>query len=736
MKRFLAIALCLLMIVGALASCKPSDGDVAADTTTPAETEPPVNNVDIDLGSYVFIRPESTSAALLASAVQLRKDLEAAAGTTIKMDVDWLKPGTEADDAAYEILVGNTNRKQTAAALEKAGEAGFVIQLDGNKLVIVGSNDTMTVAAMDYFTQTYLPTISGGKLSLPENLCYLSEQAKVLTVVEGGKSDFKIVYSDHLDNTTDDKGVVDYRVQLAKDVRANIEKISGVAPGLQTDWVKGDTDTSGYYEILIGDTNRPESLEAKQDLAINEYGVRVIGNKIVVAGWNEAAVGYAVDVLYDLLKRSVVVAADGSKSIKLVENTVTTSEKKEWVTDIPEYEGATLSGSVTCNHNQLEYYYTDTDESEFAAYRAKLEAAGFKLNCENTIAGNLFATYTNSRSFVHVYYVKSRNAVRIITGSNNSAPYLPENVNGQPEFTKITGSKITQMTLYYDSGNFGMCYIITLEDGSFIVFDGGGSTGNVDHIRLYNLLNKLNERPDGKIVVAAWILTHTHWDHFMGFYNLCLKYGTEIKVEQFIANEPDAVVYHNSGNPNLYMSNGSYDKAAAAVGGIKRVKPHTGMKFWVRNAEIEVLYTQEDLYPEILNTYNDSTMVLRMKLAGQSIMWLGDVQHAGSGVICEMYGDYIKSDIVQVAHHGATGGTKPLYTFISPDIALWPTDSATYAKQTASATASSSAYQVDYFVAKNLGVTDIFVACPNNVQLVMPYTPGSGKQIYIDVPAG
>ena len=119
MKRILALALCLLMIVGALASCKPSDGDVVADTTTPAETEPPVNNVDIDLGSYVFIRPESTSAALLASAVQLRKDLEAAAGTTIKMDVDWLKPGTEADDAAYEILVGNTNRKQTAAALEK-----------------------------------------------------------------------------------------------------------------------------------------------------------------------------------------------------------------------------------------------------------------------------------------------------------------------------------------------------------------------------------------------------------------------------------------------------------------------------------------------------------------------------------------------------------------------------------------------------------------------------------------
>ena len=728
MKRFLALFLCLLMVVGALASCKP--------TTTPAETEPPVNNVDINIGEYAMIRPEQVSTALLASVIQLRKDMESAAGVAAKLESDWLKAGVEPDDNALEILIGNTNRPQTSEALAKTGEAGFVIELIGNKLVLVGANDTLTVAAVDYFTKTYIPTISGGKLSLPENFCYLSEQYNVLSVIENGKSDFKIVYSDNLDNTADDKGIVDYRVQLAKDIRSNIQKISGVAIGLGTDWVKGDTDTSGYYEILVGDTNRPESLEAKQSLAVNEYGVKVIGNKIVVTGWNEAAVGYATEVLYELMKQSVVTNANGTKSIKLVESTEAKKEKKEWATDIPEYEGATLTGSVTCNHNQLEYYYTDTDESEFAAYRAKLEAAGFKLYCENTIVGNLFATYTNSQYFVHVYYVKSRNVVRIITGSSLSSPYLPDNVSGKPEYTKITESKITQMTLYYDSGNFGMCYIITLEDGSFIVFDGGGSTGNVDHIRLYNLLNKLNERPDGKIVIAAWILTHTHWDHFMGFYNLCLNYGADIHIEQFIANEPDAVVYHNSNNPNLYMSNGSYDKAAAAVGGIKRVKPHTGMKFWVRNAEIEVLYTQEDLYPEILNTYNDSTMVLRMTLAGQTIMWLGDVQHAGSGVMCEMYGNYIKSDIVQVAHHGATGGTKALYKNISPDIALWPTDSVTYAEQTASANSSNGTYQVDYYVAYGLGVTDVFVACPDNIQLVMPYTPGSGKQIIIDVPAG
>ena len=51
---------------------------------------------------------------------------------------------------------------------------------------------------------------------------------------------------------------------------------------------------------------------------------------------------------------------------------------------------------------------------------------------------------------------------------------------------------VTQMVLDYDEGDLGNCYILTLEDGSFIVFDGGCNVGQKDHIRLYNLLKKLN----------------------------------------------------------------------------------------------------------------------------------------------------------------------------------------------------------------------------------------------------
>ena len=159
------------------------------------------------------------------------------------------------------------------------------------------------------------------------------------------------------------------------------------------------------------------------------------------------------------------------------------------------------------------------------------------------------------------------------------------------------------------------------------------------------------------------------------------------------------------------------------------------MKFWVRNAEIDILYTHEALYPEVLRIFNNSTMVMKMTIGGQEIMWLGDIQNEGSNVICDMYGNTLKSDIVQVSHHGSTGATKEFYSLIDPAVAFWPTSASSYKKQTAG-TSTSSAYVVDYYLAKELNVVDIFVAQPDNISITLPFKPGSGLERKVNVPAG
>ncbi len=61
---------------------------------------------------------------------------------------------------AYEILIGPTNRAESAAALQKIGKKEYIIAAIGNKLVVTGHNSFATEKAVDAFVETYL---SSGK---------------------------------------------------------------------------------------------------------------------------------------------------------------------------------------------------------------------------------------------------------------------------------------------------------------------------------------------------------------------------------------------------------------------------------------------------------------------------------------------------------------------------------------------------------------------------------------------
>lgn len=736
--RILALTLCLVTLIPALLSCdsRTSPNDPAAVTTEVRGTEQLSGNLlAIDFSTYTLVRPEVCSSTLLSAASQLKKSIDSITGADLAIKDDFVKKGTELPDDAREIVVGATNRPQSTDALAGLSGDSFVIAVMGSRIVINGTTDYIIAQGMNYFVENYVrPNVTGiASISLDSGLRFVSSPYSSVSLIQGGKCRYTVVYSSELDPTADENGKVDYQVMLAQKVMKKINEITGAAVSLKDDWVKNGTDTDSMYEILIGTTSRPQSLEVRDSLGIEQYGIRVIGNKIVVTGWNEQSIGLAVDDFCRLLSESTVKDDKGDSNIILLSDYSQTASYSGWTVDIPAFEGGKLDGSVTCNHDQLEYYYTDATEQAFRDYRKKLEAAGYRLYCENAIEGNLFATYTNETNIIHAYYVKHSGVVRLITGALKSSPALPDNVSGRPEYTKVAEPAVTQMVLDYDEGDLGNCYILTLEDGSFIVFDGGCNVGKKDHIRLYNLLKKLNKRPDGKIVIAAWVLSHVHADHFLGFYQMCITYGTDIKVEQLICNTPDETVYYNSYNPNLYMENGTFEKAAKAVGGIRLVKPHTGMKFWVRNVEFEVLYTQEDLYPSRLNFFNESTMVVRTTVAGQSIIWLGDIRELASETLCKMYGDYLKSDIVQVAHHGWDGATVQLYSLIRAEVALWPCSMNQYKSQTAG-TRSDWFYPTNYYLVNNTGLKEVFVADIHNVTLPLPYKAGSGRAVQFDVP--
>ena len=66
-------------------------------------------------------------------------------------------------------------------------------------------------------------------------------------------------------------------------------------------------------------------------------------------------------------------------------------------------------------------------------------------------------------------------------------------------------------------------------------------------------------------------------------------------------------------------------------------------------------------------------MVIQFDTGKTKILILGDTGTKSSEKLLNNQKDKLKSDILQVAHHGQDGATEELYKQIDPDICLWPT---------------------------------------------------------------
>ena len=83
----------------------------------------------------------------------------------------------------------------------------------------------------------------------------------------------------------------------AKNLAYNIAQVQNVSPTVSTD-VKTE---ASRLELLIGETDRPESIEAAESLGYLDYTVRIRNGKIVILGGNPLATVQAVRVFTEML---------------------------------------------------------------------------------------------------------------------------------------------------------------------------------------------------------------------------------------------------------------------------------------------------------------------------------------------------------------------------------------------------------------------------------------------------
>ena len=106
--------------------------------------------------------------------------------------------------------------------------------------------------------------------------------------LEDGSSRYTVMRSDYV-------GSGNPITQSAVAIRDALEAKLGVTVPIGTDWEKNPDpeELSSRYEILVGETNRPESKPVQESLGEYTWTIRVVGKKIIIAGSNEKAVTLA-----------------------------------------------------------------------------------------------------------------------------------------------------------------------------------------------------------------------------------------------------------------------------------------------------------------------------------------------------------------------------------------------------------------------------------------------------------
>lgn len=295
----------------------------------------------------------------------------------------------------------------------------------------------------------------------------------------------------------------------------------------------------------------------------------------------------------------------------------------------------------------------------------------YELYSKNEIDDNSFYTFKTPFGMLHTYYTDYSKTVRLVFDSLKSTVLPPKEDNG---FIKVTEPALTVISLDYKKmvpgAAYGMSYVFTLSDGSYVIYDGG-LWGDADH--LIDFMHKNNKRADGKVNVVAWIITHSHDDHYECLKTVLEKFSDKLNIEQFVFNEARKEYFVNEKGFDCFLTSNIHELADDKFPNLKYVRLHTGQRMAVRDCIIEAFLTHEDIYPSMIEGMNATSLITKVYIGGQTFMFLADDEGQSDVILPQMYSKALKSDFVQVAHHGYSGGTDELYDLISPDYAMWPT---------------------------------------------------------------
>lgn len=366
-----------------------------------------------------------------------------------------------------------------------------------------------------------------------------------------------------------------------------------------------------------------------------------------------------------------------------------------------------------CRENCFMKYYTDVSEKELAIRLEQLTSAGFHKVFSNNLYGNRFFTFSNGETTVTVLFTPCDRTLRVTAQKNACLPAF--------EFQPV--KKLCDTVFYCFENDHslidcGMCLLIQCCDYSFFIVDSGHYFQINDNDRIHKFMRE--RTPEGqKIVVAGWFITHAHSDHISKLLDF-LKYNCDdVIIEGFYSNLLSENYPGDDWNreekllaEKLFLALEKYPA--------DKIKLHSGQRFYIRNLEIDVLCTHEDIYPEKILDFNDCSSVITVKAENTKIFIPGDASALVSKTLEKRYGKNLECDIVQVSHHGHSGLSPEFYQMLNAKVAVFPVTRIKFDEEYPVQEANRIAISL---------ADEYYISSDGTVKITLPYKKGNAVQL-------
>lgn len=216
-----------------------------------------------------------------------------------------------------------------------------------------------------------------------------------------------------------------------------------------------------------------------------------------------------------------------------------------------------------------------------------------------------------------------------------------------------------------ETSAFMMSFVIITKQDNAIVIDGGRAED----------MPLLKEYIGGRHI-AAWILTHAHSDHISGLISEFKRnHAADFDIERIYYNFPPYELIHNHHVLDYDYFRSELEEILPQFNEVLPLFAHKshiavqGESLRVDEVKIDFIFSYHEGLTN--NLMNDSSLVFKVTGPNKNVLFLGDLGPDGGDILYRESRHLLKSDIVQMAHHGHMNCGMEVYAAIAPQACLW-----------------------------------------------------------------